>query len=259
LSTTEKQPAKNSTPYVKFALIRVNQIQNRTSEIRNRKSPIFTRMDSPITLPVLNAEELRVLGALMEKSKTTPDYYPMTINGLVAAYNQKTSRKPVVQYDDNTVAQALGTLKRRGLISTATGGSDRSVKYKHNFAIVFPVLPAEVAIIALLILRGPQTPGELNTNSGRMHEFDSLEEVQAVLERLSTPEMPFVVQLPRRPGQKEVRYAHLLGGTPEISDDDEADEPTGRHTSALESRVSRLETELASLRAEFDKLMKELS
>ena len=223
------------------------------------KSPIFTPMDSPIILPVLTAEELRVLGALMEKSKTTPDYYPMTINGLVAACNQKTSRKPVVQYDDNTVAQALGTLKRRGLISTATGGSDRSVKYKHNFAIVFPVLPAEVAIISLLILRGPQTPGELNTNSGRLHEFESLEEVQAVLERLSTPEMPFVIQLPRRPGQKEVRYAHLLGGTPEISDDDEADEPTGRHTSALEARVSRLETELASLRTEFDKLMKDLS
>jgi len=216
-------------------------------------------MDSPITLPVLNAEELRVLGALMEKSKTTPDYYPMTINGLVAACNQKTSRKPVVQYDDNMVAQALGTLKRRGLISTATGGSDRSVKYKHNFAIVFPVLPAEVAIMALLILRGPQTPGELNTNSGRMHEFDSLEEVQAVLERLSTPEMPFVLQLPRRPGQKEVRYAHLLGGTPEISDDDDSDEPAGRHSSALESRVIKLETELAALRAEFDKLMKELS
>ena len=216
-------------------------------------------MDSPIILPVLTAEELRVLGALMEKSKTTPDYYPMTINGLVAACNQKTSRKPVVQYDDNTVAQALGTLKRRGLISTATGGSDRSVKYKHNFAIVFPVLPAEVAIISLLILRGPQTPGELNTNSGRLHEFESLEEVQAVLERLSTPEMPFVLQLPRRPGQKEVRYAHLLGGTPEISDDDDADETVGRTSSALEARVTRLETELAALRAEFDKLMKELS
>jgi len=216
-------------------------------------------MDSPITLPVLNAEELRVLGALMEKSKTTPDYYPMTINALVAACNQKSSRKPVVQYDDNAVAQALSTLKRRGLISTATGGSDRSVKYKHNFAIVFPVLPAEVAIIALLILRGPQTPGELNTNSGRMHEFDSLEEVQAVLERLSTPEMPFLLQLPRRPGQKEVRYAHLLGGTPEISDDDDADEPVGRTSSALEPRVTKLEAELAALRAEFDKLMKELS
>src|ERR1700712_5626955 len=146
-------------------------------------------MDSPITLPVLNAEEVRVLGSLMEKSKTTPDYYPMTLNSLTLACNQKTSRKPVVQYDEDTVAQALATLKRRGLISTATGGSIRAVKYKHNFAIVFPVLPAEVAIICLLMLRGPLTPGELNTNSGRLHEFESIEEVQGVLERLSSAEM----------------------------------------------------------------------
>lgn len=216
-------------------------------------------MDSPITLPVLDAEELRVLGALMEKSKTTPDYYPMTINSLTAACNQKTSRKPVVQYDENIVAQALNTLKRRGLVSTATGGSDRSVKYKHNFAIVFPVLPAEVAIISLLILRGPQTPGELNTNSGRMHEFESIEEVQETLDRLSSPEMPFLVQLPKRPGQKEARYAHLLAGEPVIGDDEDSDEPSGRGNAALEARVSKLESELAALRAEFDKLMKDLT
>lgn len=216
-------------------------------------------MDSPITLPVLDAVELRVLGSLMEKSKTTPDYYPMTINSLTAACNQKTSRKPVVQYDEDTVAQALNTLKKRGLISTATGGSIRSVKYKHNFAIVFPVLPSEVAIICLLMLRGPQTPGELNTNSGRLHEFESIEEVQELLEKLSTPEMPFLMQLSRRPGQKEVRYAHLLSGIPEISDDDFADDIPGRNTGGLEARVVKLENELAELKEAFDKLMKELS
>jgi uncharacterized protein YceH (UPF0502 family) len=216
-------------------------------------------MDSPITLPVLDAAELRVLGSLMEKSKTTPDYYPMTINSLTLACNQKTSRKPVVQYDEDTVAQALNTLKRRGLISTATGGSIRSVKYKHNFAIVFPVLPAEVTIICLLILRGPQTPGELNTNSGRMYEFESIEDVQALLERLSTPEMPFLMQLPRRPGQKEVRYAHLLGGIPDINEEDFADDAPTRNTTGLEARVARLETELAELQEAFNKLMKELS
>src|SRR5882757_157698 len=124
-------------------------------------------MDSPQTLPVLNATELRVLGSLIEKSKATPDYYPMTLNGLTAACNQKTSRKPVVQYDDETVIQALNTLKRRGLTSTATGGSIRSVKYKHNFAIVFPLIPSELAVLCLLMLRGALTPGELNTNSGR--------------------------------------------------------------------------------------------
>jgi len=216
-------------------------------------------MDSPKTLPVLDAPELRVLGVLMEKSKTTPDYYPMTINALTVACNQKSSRRPVVEYDEDTVAQALNTLKRRGLISTATGGSIRSVKYKHNFAIVFPVLPSEVAIICLLMLRGPQTPGELNTNSGRMHEFESIEEVQGVLERLNSPEMPFLMQLPRRPGQKEVRYAHLLCGVPEINDDDYAEEPHVRHPGGLEARVVKLETDLAELREAFDKLMKELT
>src|ERR1700742_1383152 len=176
-------------------------------------------MDSPTTLPLLDAEEVCVLGVLMEKAKTTPDYYPMTITSLIAACNQKTSRKPVVQYDEDTVAQALNTLKRRGLVSTATGGSIRSVKYKHNFAIVYPVLPPEVAIICLFMLRGPQTPGEINTNSGRMYEFESIEEVQEMLENLASGDVPFIKQLPRRPGQKEVRYMHLLSSVTEWNDD----------------------------------------
>lgn len=205
----------------------------------------------------MDAEEVRVLGVLMEKAKTTPDYYPMTINSLIAACNQKTSRKPVVQYDEPTVAQTLNTLKKRGLVSTATGGSDRVVKFKHNFAIVFPVIPAEVAIICLLMLRGPQTPGELNTNSGRMHEFESIEEVQETLERLSTSEPPYVVQLPRKAGQKEARYAHLLSGTPEITEDDD-EEMSVKSSGGLEARVTKLEQELAELREAFDKLMKEL-
>lgn len=124
---------------------------------------------------------------------------------------------------------------------------------------MFPVLPSEVAIVCLLMLRGPQTPGELNTNSGRMHEFDSIEEVQEVLERLSSPEMPFLIQLPRRPGQKEARYAHLLCGTPDFSDDDFEDEAPVRSHGGLEARVVKLETELAELREAFDKLMKELT
>ncbi|MGN8068743.1 YceH family protein [Mucilaginibacter sp. 22184] len=215
-------------------------------------------MDSPQTLPVLNATELRVLGSLMEKSKTTPDYYPMTLNGLTAACNQKTSRKPVVNYDEGTVTETLNTLKRRGLISTVTGGSIRNIKYKHNFAIVFPVIPAEVALLCLLILRGPQTPGELNTNSGRLYEFETIEEVQEMLEKLADPTLPYVVQLPKRPGQKEARYAHLLGGTPEISDDDDIEEVGSRSTSGLEARVSQLENELAEVKEKLVKLMQEL-
>jgi uncharacterized protein YceH (UPF0502 family) len=215
-------------------------------------------MDTPINLPVLEDTELRVLGALMEKSKTTPDYYPMTLNGLTTACNQKTSRRPVVDYDEATVVLALDSLKKRGLISTATGGSSRAVKYKHNFAIVFPVVPAEVALIGLLILRGPQTPGELNTNSGRLYEFESLEEVQIVLERISSDEMPFVQQLPRRAGQKEVPYMHLLGGTVDYTEDDLPEEPARRSVGELESRVAKVETELAELKEAFGKLMKEL-
>ncbi len=216
-------------------------------------------MESTQTLPVLDAVELRVLGVLMEKSKTTPEYYPMTINAITLACNQKTSRKPVVQYDDQTVILALDTLKRKSLISTATGGSSRSVKYKHNFAIVFPVLPQDVTIICLLMLRGPQTPGELNTNSGRMYEFETLDEVQEVLERLSLPEMPYVMQLPKRPGQKEVRYAHLLSGIPDLTQIDLQDEVSSRPPSELESRLSKVELELSELKEAFDKLMQELT
>lgn len=215
-------------------------------------------MDSPTTLPVLSAEELRVLGALMEKSKTTPDYYPMTLNSLTLACNQKSSRKPVVDYDEATVVLALDSLKKKGLISTATGGSIRAVKYKHNFAIVFPLVPAEIAIICLLILRGPQTPGELNTNSGRLYGFESIEEVQAVLEKLSQPEMPFLKQLPRRSGQKEVRYAHLLGGEIEFEEEELSQEPARKSVSELEARVTQLEQNYIELKEAFDKLMKEL-
>src|ERR1700761_9575694 len=214
-------------------------------------------MDSQ-TLPVLDDTELRVLGSLMEKSRTTPDYYPMTVNSLIAAGNQKTSRNPVVQYNEETVVLALNTLKRRGLVSTATGGTDRVVKYKHNFAIVFPVIPSEVAIICLLILRGPQTPGELNTNSGRLHEFESIEEVQEMLDKLSSGEKPYIKQLARRPGQKEVRYIHLLGGSTDWTDESFASDAPSRSSGDLETRLAKVETGLAELKEAFDKLMKEL-
>jgi uncharacterized protein len=209
-------------------------------------------------LPQLDDAELRVLGSMMEKSRTTPDYYPMTINSLVAACNQKTSRNPVVQYDTETVVNAVNMLKRRGLVSTATGGTDRVVKYKHNFAIVYPVIPSEVAIICLLILRGPQTPGELNTNSGRLYEFDSIEEVQEMLDKLSSGDNPYIKQLPRRPGQKEVRYIHLLGGSADWTEESFSSDGPSRSSGDIEARLVKVETELAELKEAFDKLMKEL-
>lgn len=214
-------------------------------------------MNDEIKIPHLSAEQIRVLGSLMEKAKTTPDYYPMTMNGLVAACNQKTSRKPVVNYDEETIGAALNSLKIGGLISTATGGSSRATKYKHNFAIAYPLLPSEVAVMCLLFLRGPQTPGEINTNSGRLYEFETLEEVNQTLEKLASE--GYIKQLPKRPGQKEQRYMHLFSGDVELMDEDDTTyETAGKANHQLEERVAKLETELAELKENFEKLMKEL-
>ncbi|MFD1770707.1 YceH family protein [Sphingobacterium suaedae] len=212
-------------------------------------------------LPLLSAEELRVLGSLLEKSKTTPEYYPMTLNALQTACNQKTSRRPVVSYDEHTIIDALDTLRKRGLVSTVIGGGSRVTKYKHNLAIQYPLIPQDLAVLCLLILRGPLTPGELNTNAGRLFDFESLQEVQDVLNRLHGQEPPFVKPLTKRPGQKEVRYAHLLG---DVNEDD-FDIPASVENEApnriqeLETRVATLEEELATLRQEFDTLMQQLT
>ena len=216
-------------------------------------------MEQNKTLPILSSTEIRVLGALMEKSKTTPDYYPMTLNSLTSACNQKSSRKPVVEYDEETVVLALDSLKKKGLISTATGGSSRATKYKHNFAIVYPVVPAQVAVMCLLFLRGPLTPGEINSNSGRLYEFESLDEVQEVLEELAAAETPYIVQIPKRSGQKEARYLHLFSGEADLNFEEEGiAEPARKSVSELENRVAVLEENYSQLKADFDKLMKEL-
>lgn len=229
---------------------------------RYRTGSIYLKMEETINLPTLSAEELRVLGALLEKSKTTPEYYPMTLNGLQTACNQKTSRKPVVSYDENTIIEALDKLRKRGLVSTAVGGGSRVTKYKHNLAIQYPLIPQDLAILCLLILRGPLTPGEINSNAGRLFNFESIDEVQEVLNRLQDQEPPFVKQLAKRPGQKEVRYVHLLGDIDEDAYESlytaEAATPSGR-TEELEARVSTLEAQLAALRSEFDTLMQQLS
>lgn len=213
-------------------------------------------MDSNQTLAQLSAEEQRILGSLIEKSRTTPDYYPMSINGLQSACNQKTSRSPIVQYDEETIVETLNSLKKKSLISTATGGSSRVVKYKHNLGIVYPLVPAELALIGLLLLRGPQTPGELNTNSGRLYEFETIEEVQSTLQDLS--KRGFVKALERRPGQKEVRYVHLLGDSVE----DPVDYQSGINPASadqLNARVEILEKELSELKEAFNKLLSELT
>lgn len=215
-------------------------------------------MDLSDNLPVLNSVEIRVLGSLIEKSKTTPDYYPMTLNSLTAACNQKTSRKPVVQYDEETVVIALNSLRKMGLTSTATGGTSRSVKYKHNFTLVFPLTTAELAVMCLLFLRGPQTTGELNTNSARLHEFESLEEVLLVLDKLAHADTPLVQQLSKRAGQKEVRYSHLLGESIDYEEEELPEEPARKSVNELEARLAIVEHDLAIMKESLDKLMKEL-
>jgi len=213
-------------------------------------------METVKALPDLSAEEQRILGSLIEKSRTTPDYYPMTINGLIAACNQKSSRNPVVNYDEETIILTLNQLKIKGLISTVTGGSSRATKYKHNLAIAYPILPSELAILCLLLLRGPLTPGEINSNSGRLYEFEAIEEVQEQLQKLASEEPAFVKQLPKRTGQKEARFIHLLG---EQAVSESADEPqqqtVSQNNDVLENRVSKLEQEVDELKELINLLM----
>jgi uncharacterized protein YceH (UPF0502 family) len=212
-------------------------------------------MESTKPLVVLDPVEVRVLGSLLEKSKTTPEYYPMTLNALTLACNQKSSRKPIVQYDDTTVTNALHTLTRKGLVNTASGGGSRVLKYKHNLDIVFDFTPGEEAVLCLLFLRGPLTPGEINSNSARLYTFSSLEEVLHVLEKLKQIDPPFITQLPRQAGQKEQRFRHLFC---EMQESDE--EPPVQEDAAprLEARVEAVENELAALKLTIEKLLKEL-
>jgi uncharacterized protein len=209
------------------------------------------------SLPQLSAEEQRVLGALIEKSKTTPDYYPMTLNALVTACNQKTARHPVVDYDDETVVLALDSLKKKQLTANVIGDG-RALKYRHAIAVNFPLDPAETSVLCLLLLRGPLTAGEINSNSGRLHNFDDLQEVQQTLENLAASEIPFVQQLPKKPGQKEARYCHLFAAVPEFDETEAASEPARRNVSELEARVTKLEGEVEELKALVEKLMKDL-
>ena len=219
-------------------------------------------MEEIKALPNLSSEEVRVLGSLLEKSKTTPEYYPMTLNALQTACNQKTSRKPVVNYDESTIINTLDSLRKKGLISTVVGGGSRVTKYKHNLAIQFPLLPQELAALCLLFLRGPLTGGEINSNSGRLYEFESLEEVQELLQKLSTDEPAYVQQLSKKPGQKEARFVHLFSPFDEEAYEEssasETEANTGKYAQ-LEERVQQLEQQLATLQASFDKLMEELS
>jgi uncharacterized protein YceH (UPF0502 family) len=189
--------------------------------------------------------ELRVLGSLIEKQRTTPDAYPLSVNALRLACNQTTSRDPVVDYDEPTIRAAVERLSRRGWVRLTSGAGSRAAKYRHLFDEALEVSDAEISVLAVLVLRGPQTPGELKQRTERLHRFTSIGEVEDILDGLIAREL--VVHLERRPGQKEARYGHLLGGNVEPADPRAGTtEPVDR-LAALEARVARVEQKLADL------------
>jgi hypothetical protein len=184
--------------------------------------------------------ELRVLGCLIEKQRTTPDVYPLSLNALRLACNQSTNRDPVVEYDEPTIRDAIQRLSSRGWVRLASGPGSRAVKYRHLFDEALGVSGSEISLLAVLMLRGPQTIGELKSRSERLHRFESTAEVDGTLRGLAQREL--VAQLDRRPGQKEERWAQLLGG--------EGEAPAAPATvapSPLEERVRRLEDQVAEL------------
>jgi uncharacterized protein YceH (UPF0502 family) len=204
-------------------------------------------------LPQLSPEEIRVLGSLIEKSRTTPDYYPLTLNSLITACNQKSARNPVVEYEQDTVLEAIDGLKKHALLAHVLGDG-RTMKYRHAIAVKYPLDPAEITVLGLLFLRGPLTVGEIKNMAGRMYDYEDLEEVQKVLTTLSSSEIPFVAQMERKPGQKEARYYHLFGDVPEFV------EPNGQSSNPskiqeLEERISALEIQVADLKKVLDELM----
>jgi len=194
-------------------------------------------------MELLDPVEVRVLGALMEKEATTPEYYPLSLNALVNACNQKTNREPVTDYDDDTVADALASLREKHFALTITGGS-RVNKYQQRISETLNLGRRESAVLCVLLLRGPQTLGEIKDRSERIFSFADLAETEAVIEKLGT----LVKKLPRLPGQKEARYVHLLSGEPDL---EAMAEPS---SAAPPTRVAQMEQDLRDLRAEFDEL-----
>ncbi len=207
-------------------------------------------------VPVLSDIECRVLGALIEKDITTPDYYPLSLNALVNACNQKNNRDPVMNLDENTVRDALHSLQEKRLAGPAGGADSRVTKYEHRSQEVFNFTRAETAIMDVLLLRGPQTPGELRGRTERMYRFEELSDVQASLQKLMQREPPLVKMLPRQPGTKEARYAHLLAG--DVEGYTVPPEAASTRASDDDSRVARLENEVAELRRELGDLKQQM-
>lgn len=211
---------------------------------------------------ILTETEVRVLGSLIEKQLTTPEYYPLTLNALVAACNQKSNRDPVVSYDENTVTTALDTLRDKNLVYTFHGSTSRVVKYKHMFPNVYEIDAAAVAVMDVLMLRGPQTVGEIRGRTDRLYDFSGLGEVQETLDKLAHRDEPLIVRLERQVGQKDARYAHLLSGEIDIASLPVARERTAaggqsERVDALVAEIESLKSDLASFREEFAEFRKQ--
>lgn len=204
----------------------------------------------------LSAKEARVIGCLLEKQVTTPDQYPLSLNAITLACNQKTNREPVMDLSESEVQQTLDLLLRKHFLRTLSGFGNRVVKYEHRFCNSefgqLKLSPAELAVIATLLLRGAQTPGELRTRTNRMHEFSDVSEVEDVLQQLTVREDgPFVVRLPREPGKRENRFMHLFSGQIEAAPAEA--EPAAEGD--LSERVAALEAEVAALKQQLDRLL----
>ncbi|HKZ02891.1 MAG TPA: YceH family protein [Pyrinomonadaceae bacterium] len=206
---------------------------------------------------ILNDVEARVLGSLVEKQVTTPEYYPLTLNSLTLACNQKNNRHPVTSYDEGTVMQALESLREKNLAYVFYGSNSRVPKYKHVMPEVMHLNPQELALMCVLLLRGAQTLGELKDRAARLYEFSNLEEVDHTLNALSTKEPDsLVTRLPRQSGQKEARFTHLLSGEVKIETlETEAPRRTSRVSES--ERVSLLEQQVESLRTDVNQLQQQ--
>ena len=220
-------------------------------------------MDEP--LPPLNPHEIRVLGCLVEKAVTTPDYYPLTLNSLTLACNQQSNRDPVVAFDETTVVRALDGLREKRLASVFTGAESRVAKYKHALTDALLLTPAEVGLLCMLMLRGPQTLAELRTRTERFQPFESLAEVEEALQVLAARQpQPLVVKLPRLPGTKEPRYAHLLAGPIDVATltagaATPTPEPATLLVRAENDRLAQLTAEITALRSELAELRQQFA
>jgi uncharacterized protein YceH (UPF0502 family) len=203
---------------------------------------------------VLNEEEVRVLGSLIEKQVTTPEYYPLTLKALVAACNQKSNRYPVVSYDEQVAERAMNGLRDKKLGWVIKRADSRVLKYGHIFPEVFHLTPEETAVMCVLMLRGPLTPGEIRSSAGRSYDFKDLAEVDDTLKRLIENEQgPMIVMIPRQPGQKEARYAHLLSGEIKV---DEIQFSGGLQATPV-TQLTGIEEEIEALRRNIQELRDE--